>query len=94
MAADNIRRTFRHPPGNPQSESATTAVRAAEGGTRPRGDSSFDDLVRLAPNTALAIAADLRNIPITPPRPCTGLTEDELLCGYQRNASEETQCST
>jgi len=80
---NNIRRTFRHPRGFHQSESTVAAVRAAEGGTRPTGDFiCYDDLVRLAPNTALAIAAGLPNIQPTRPRPCTGLTEEELLCGY------------
>lgn len=42
----------------------------------------FDALVRLAPQTALAIAADLPTVPARVVRPCTGLTEAELLTGY------------
>lgn len=50
----------------------------------PAGSDRMDDLVRLCPLTALAVAADLVKIPSRPVRPCTGLTEDELMCGYAK----------
>lgn len=65
------------------------AAEGAQGGQV----TDFPTLIRIAPQTALAIAAGL---PVVPPaeerpgRPCTGLTEAELLQGYEVNHEQGT----